>query len=138
MLLTLLMRGNYAENEKKSLKIFCEGLSEGFSSTSGPLRKYIEFLKIQSLLINTTLLHIYLLLMPILQLSEKCEILLGKCFIFHIPIALNINFYKVKSSRDTKICRKVNFQNFWTELRREFCFLGYLSQNSLRLIYEIE
>ena len=28
------------KNEKKSLKIFCEGLSEGFSSASEPLRNY--------------------------------------------------------------------------------------------------
>ena len=43
--------------------------------------------------------------------------------IFHNSVALNINFYRVKSSRDAKICRKIKFQGVWTELRIEICFL---------------
>ena len=34
--------------------------------------------------------------------------------IFHFSVALNIYFYKIKSSRDTKICRKIKFQGAWT------------------------
>ena len=61
--------------------------------------------------------------MPDLYLSKKYETVLEKCHIFHLSGALNINFYKVKSSRDTKICKKVKFQGVWTALRTEFCFL---------------
>ena len=43
--------------------------------------------------------------------------------IFHIPDSLDFNFFKVKSSRDTNICRKFKRQGVWTELKSEFCFL---------------
>ena len=45
--------------------------------------------------------------------------------IFHIAVSLNINFYKIKSSRDTNIFRKFKLQRVWTELKSEFCFLRY-------------
>lgn len=38
---------------------------------------------------------------------EKYERGLEKYQIFHISVALIINFYKVRSSSDTTICRKV-------------------------------
>ena len=77
------------------------------------------------------------IVVPNLYLSEKYEIVLEKCHIFYISVAPNINFYKVKSSRDTKICRKVKFQGFYTELRRKFFFFsGNPLQNTLRLINE--
>ena len=72
--------------------------------------------KTYNLFLKTALLHIHLLLVPNLYLSEKYEIVVEKCHIFNISVALNINFYKVKSSRDTTICRKVKFQGVWTEL----------------------
>ena len=58
--------------------------------------------------------------------------------IFHVLVAFNIIFYSVRSSRDSKICRKFKFHRVWTTLRSEFCFLDNSSQSTLRFTHEIE
>ena len=58
--------------------------------------------------------------------------------IFHIPDSLDFNFFKVKSSRDTNICRKFKRQGVWTELKSNFVFSDNPSQNTLRVIHEIK
>ena len=54
--------------------------------------------------------------------------------IFHVLVAVNIIFYSVRSSRDSKICRKFKFRRVRTTLSSEFCFL----HSTLRFTHEIE
>ena len=54
--------------------------------------------------------------------------------IFHVLVAFNIIFYSVRSSRDSKICRKFKFRRVRTTLSSEFCFL----HSTLRFTHEIE